>query len=136
VLEEDAEKRFGSHVGGLVVSALVDVARELHSGNEADIRSARLDLLRILTTDMRGREQLELQRRRVELEEAARKPRQPVLQAYLEARSKALAAQNGGSAAPADDVAACAAPSEPREGSVERAPDAPESIVVREEGSL
>ncbi len=71
VVERDAAKRFGQVLGGVVTSALVDLARATHTGDEVAIRATRCKLLDILLKDQRGRRLLELQEQRLKLAQPA-----------------------------------------------------------------
>jgi hypothetical protein len=85
-------------VSGLITSALIDVLRAMRTGAEAEVRSARLKLTEILLKNDVSRRTLELQERRLALEEAARKKPGPTLSEYLQARAAAIPApQNGAS---------------------------------------
>ena len=68
-IEKDSFPRFGPILGSLVCGALLDILREQQVGNEIGVRSARIDLLQILSNDQNVKRRIELAERKLEIDE-------------------------------------------------------------------
>lgn len=87
VIMRIAEEELGHGVAGILGVAVLDLLRHERLGRDEEVRTARLRLLEILLRSQGHRQMLALQERRLELEEAARKPRGPSIADYLATRS-------------------------------------------------
>lgn len=114
-IENDAARRFGGAVGGLVTSALVDLARSIRSGDEASIRGDRIKLIATLTRDDRGRRGLDLGAKRLAVAEKARKPKVPSVASYL-SKQKSVPFPTAAVAPPTDSMAGGEGPEAAVEG--------------------
>lgn len=91
-IQQDALVRFGRIVAGVLASAILDMMRATASGCEGEIRQCRVRLFEALTRDQNSKAALQLQEKRLLLEEDSRRPKVPSLSTYLEAVRTKVAA--------------------------------------------
>lgn len=93
---KDTSARVGGAIGSVLASAVLDLAREVRRGNEADVRSDRIKLLGLLLSDDRGRQDLSQRERRLVLAEGRKLTNAQIITQAVESASQANLGPPGG----------------------------------------